>query len=86
MTSPEALPPFYQIRIKYGQPDQATKVFYTSDIVPPNTEYVAWLADANLQLMTPTPSTTFTVTEDTFTPPEIVAVTTFPSDSYPVPN
>jgi len=86
ITSPLPLPPFYMIRLKLGIPETQTKVLYTSDITPPNTEYVAWLCDINLQLMTPTPSTTFTVTESTFTPPEIVAVTTFPSGDYPEPN
>jgi len=78
MVSPIALPPFYMIRIKLGTPETNTKVFYTSDITPPNTEYVAWLCDINYQLMTTEPSTTFTVTSTTFEPPTIVAVTTFP--------
>lgn len=73
LTSPEKLPPFYMIRIRNGRAENATKVFYTSDIVPPNTVYVAWLCDVNKKLMTSTPSATFTVTTDTFTPPSITA-------------
>lgn len=77
MTSPVALPPFYQIRIRDGRAETATKVIYTSDIVPPNTTYVAWLCDVNKRLMTSTASATFTVTSDTFSPPAITA--TIPS-------
>ena len=78
------VPIFTLFPITNGVFDASTELIYTSDLTPPNAQYVAWLCDKSFQQIG-TVSTAFTVTSTPWTPPTITA--TVPSaGSSPVPN
>lgn len=62
------VPIFTLIPVVDGKYNQATEVFYTTDLTPPNTTYFAWLLDKT-GTQVGSVSTSFTVTTNPFTPP-----------------
>lgn len=63
------IPKIYPINIVAGKYDQSSGVHYTSDLNPPNTQFVAWFQDRAGKVFGP--SVQFTVTAATFTPPAV---------------
>jgi len=79
------IPIFTLIPITDGKYHQATEVFYTTDLTPPNTTYFAWLLDKT-GTQVGSVSTSFTVTTNPFTPPSftmtVPAVGTAPTTNF----
>lgn len=80
------MPVFYVINITEGKADQNASVIYTSDLTPPNTEYVCWFQDINGVYLSMTASDRFVVTADTFTPPYDLLQVPIVGQEYPVPD
>lgn len=81
-----SMPPFYVIKITEGYADQISSVIYTSDLDPPNTEYVCWFMDINKKYLSLTASDRFIVTSETFTPPYDLLQVPIVGQTYPEPD
>lgn len=73
------------IPITNGIPDTQARVFYSADLRPPNSQYVAWWYDSVGTLITG-PSAQFTVAADPFTPPAYTLTTPSVGSDIPASN
>jgi hypothetical protein len=73
------------IPIDQGRFNDSIGVYYNTDITPPNTTYIAYYYDANRNPIAG-PSSPFSVTSDTFTPPALTLLTPADSAAAPVPD
>lgn len=80
----ETIPVFVKIPIKHGQFNQTVGVFFNEDLSPPNTLYYAWMY-TNTDFQVAGPSSSFSVTQDGWTPPSFSLGTPTSGDA-PIPN
>lgn len=83
----ERLPLFQRIDVIDGKYDTSAKVLQNSSISPPNSKYAAWFYDNS----TPPrkiagPSTLFTVSTDTFSPPALTLTVPAAGSVPPTPD
>jgi len=66
---PQRVPVFARVPITSGKYNSVAGLFFTADLEPPNSRYIAFWYDATGRLITPSASAQFQVTTDPFTPP-----------------
>lgn len=79
------IPTFLKVPINNGSFHTAESICYNADIEPPNTRYVAWYYDSTGQQIAG-PSSLFTVSTATCTPPSLTLPTPAVGLIPPVPN
>jgi hypothetical protein len=85
----QRLPLFCKIPIYYGNFDQNSRLWYSSDVEPPNTQYYGWIYDVNDNQIAPlaapftisAPNTPITI--PTLTPPVLQNTPPTPDSSTP---
>ncbi len=83
---PQRVPVFAKIPIKAGKYNSESGLYFTADLDPPNTRYVAWWYDATGRKITPTQSAQFQVTTDPFTPPTPTLTAPSVGSTVPTPD
>lgn len=86
----EPLPRFYVVPVSEGKYNEVCGLFYNADIAPPNSTYYGWLYTMNgpggLKRQVAGPTTAFTVSSDSFTPPALTPTITVAASSAPDPD
>lgn len=84
----ERIPIFTRVPITDGKFDNTVGVLYTSSISPPHTQYAAWYYDASTYPPREIagPSTFFTVSTPTLTPPILTLTSPTPGNQPPTPD
>jgi hypothetical protein len=74
----QEVPPVFPIPIRNGQYADTARLFYTADMVPPNSRYAAYFSDLSRKRVDSGTPTLFTITSDphTLTPPTLTLPTT----------
>lgn len=81
----QRIPIWFPIPIKNGNFNPSGGLIFNEDINPPNSQYVAYYYDKARQKIAG-PSSFFTVSSETFTPPVLTLSATQPGDTGPTPD
>lgn len=84
----ERIPKFTKVPVINGKFDNSVGVLYTTSISPPETKYACWYYDqsTNPPRQIAGPSTLFTVTTATLTPPSLTLTIPTPGVTPPTPD
>lgn len=84
----ERIPIFTRVPVVNGKFDNSVGILYNSSIAPPETQYACWYYDqsSNPPRRIAGPSTLFTVTTGTLTPPALTLTVPTPGVTAPTPD